>query len=57
MVRHFMRQIIRSNKGATAVEYGIICAVIVLVAMIGIVNLGGRNAVVWGNVSNQVNGR
>lgn len=43
-----------SERGATAVEYGLICALIVLGAMGAITAFGSNAVAIWNNVSNEV---
>ncbi len=45
---------LKCQSGATAVEYGIIIGMIVLVAIIGITALGSANEDNWDNVSDSV---
>lgn len=49
-----LKAVIRSRKGATAVEYGLICALIVLAAMGAITTFGSKAVGMWNNVSNEV---
>jgi pilus assembly protein Flp/PilA len=50
----FLRSLQRDQRGATAVEYGLIIALIVL-AMIGALNLvANKTGSMWNNVSTQV---
>ena len=42
------------RRGATAVEYGLICALIVLGAMGAITAFGGKVIAMWNYVSNEV---
>ena len=44
----------RDQKGATAVEYGLILALIFLAMVAGVVAVGTSTSDLWGNVSNQV---
>lgn len=44
----------RDCRGATAVEYGFLLALIVLAIMAALVELGGITTDMWNNVSNQV---
>jgi pilus assembly protein Flp/PilA len=44
----------RDQKGATAVEYGLILALIFLAMVVGVVAVGTSTSDLWGNVSNQV---
>ena len=52
MMRHPF-EIPKDEKGATAVEYGLIVALIVIVAVVGIQALGGSSASIWGNIANK----
>ena len=47
-----IRKLIRDNKGATAIEYGLIAALIAVAAITAMSNLGGQ----LGNTFNQVKG-
>ncbi|HEY0114654.1 MAG TPA: Flp family type IVb pilin [Allosphingosinicella sp.] len=47
-----IRKMIRDNKGATAIEYGLIAALIAVAAITAMSNLGGQ----LGNTFNQVKG-
>lgn len=49
-----VRKLNRDETGATAVEYGLIIALIVLAAMGAIVGLASTTIEMWGNVANQV---
>lgn len=44
-----------SDNGATAIEYGLIAALIALVIIGGLAALGGSNGGMWDNVGKQVN--
>jgi pilus assembly protein Flp/PilA len=44
----------RDQKGATAVEYGLILALIFLAMVVGVVAVGTSTSDLWGNISNQV---
>ncbi|SFJ01281.1 pilus assembly protein Flp/PilA [Sphingomonas sp. NFR04] len=51
---HALRALFHADRGATAVEYGLIIAMIVL-AMVGALSLFGNTATsMWNNVSQQV---
>lgn len=54
IVIHLIRRLIASNKGATAVEYGLIVAMIVIAIMGALGTVASKTNVMWGNVSNQV---
>jgi pilus assembly protein Flp/PilA len=47
-----IRKLIRNNKGATAIEYGLIAALIAVAAITAMSNLGGQ----LGNTFNRVKG-
>lgn len=47
-----IRKLIRDKKGATAIEYGLIAALIAVAAITAMSNLGGQ----LGNTFNQVKG-
>ena len=49
-----MKALARAERGATAVEYGLICALIVLAAMGAITTFGAKTIGMWNNVSNEV---
>ena len=46
--------IFKDDRGATAVEYGLILALIFLAMVVGVVAIGTSTRGLWGNVSNQV---
>lgn len=53
MIR-ILKKLGRAERGATAVEYGLICALIVLGAMGAITAFGTKAIGMWNNVSNEV---
>ena len=46
--------IARNEKGATAIEYGLIVALIVLALVGGVSSLGGSSGGMWGNMTDKV---
>lgn len=46
-----------NRSGATAIEYGLICALIVLACIVGITNLGGGTSGLWTQVETEVRNR
>lgn len=44
----------RDRRGATAVEYGFIVALIVITIIVSIQALAGANTAIWNNVSDKV---
>lgn len=51
---HSLTRFRNDRRGATAIEYALICAVVVLVALVGIVTLGNSVAGHYNNVADQV---
>ena len=52
-IRQTLRRLLTDKKGATAIEYGLIAALIV-VAMIGALGqLGGGAGGMWSNIANE----
>jgi pilus assembly protein Flp/PilA len=49
-----MQRFLHCRSGATAIEYGLICALIVLVCVAGITVLGGGNSGMWSNLEEDV---
>ena len=45
--------LLADRRGATAVEYGLICALIVLIMLTGLYSLAGTTISMWGNVSSK----
>lgn len=50
----FLKRLYRSCTGATVVEYGLICALIVLAAMGAIVSFGTSAVGMWDNIATEV---
>lgn len=46
--------IAHNSKGATAIEYGLILAVIALVMLVGLSQLATTNGGIWGHVVDRV---
>jgi pilus assembly protein Flp/PilA len=46
-----LRNIIRNSKGATAIEYGLIAALIAVAAITAMSSLGGKVGTTFNNVS------
>lgn len=51
---HKWRKLIASEKGATAVEYGLIIAMIVLAMIAALSNVATKTNGMWSNVSDKV---
>ena len=44
----------KDDRGATAIEYGLIVALIVIVVVVGVSALGGSTSGTWGNMAGKV---
>lgn len=53
-LKSFSARLLRCSRGATAVEYGFILALIVLVMIGALTELAGSTTGMWNNVSNKV---
>lgn len=49
-----LKALMRSQSGATAVEYGLIVALIVLAIIASLANVADKTTGMWGKVSNEV---
>ncbi|WP_293875473.1 MULTISPECIES: Flp family type IVb pilin [unclassified Sphingomonas] len=49
-----LRPALRDSRGATAVEYGLIVALIVIVMVVALKQVASANSNVWNNVSSKV---
>ena len=50
----FLAALVRDCKAATAVEYGLILALVVLGVMTALIGLGGQTQNSWGNIHDKV---
>ncbi|MBO9579389.1 MAG: Flp family type IVb pilin [Sphingobium sp.] len=50
-----IRKFIKNNKGATAIEYGLIAALIAVAAVTAMRGLGGKLQTTFNSVSNNLN--
>ena len=55
-IRTTLRRLSRDNRGATAIEYGLIVALIGVAIMGALSNLGGGVGGMWTKLSNTVQG-
>ena len=53
-IRTTLRRLRRDNRGATAIEYGLIVALIGVAIMGALSNLGGGVGGMWGKLDNTV---
>jgi pilus assembly protein Flp/PilA len=54
-IRKSMRMLGADQRGATAIEYGVIVALIAVATISGMQSLGGGVGGKWGNLSNTMN--
>ena len=54
-IRKRLRMLWTSERGATAIEYGLICALIVIAMMAGLETLAGGSGSMWGRIQSNVN--
>ena len=54
-IRTYFRTLWADRRGATAIEYGLIAALIVLAMMSGLSTLGGGVGGMWGKLGNTAN--
>jgi pilus assembly protein Flp/PilA len=51
----FIRKLVRNSKGATAIEYGLIAALIAVAAIGAMSTLGGKLTTTFNGVANNLN--
>ena len=54
-IRKMLRMLGADQRGATAIEYGLIAALIVIAMMTGLQSMGGGVGGMWGKLSNSAN--
>ena len=54
-IRKTLRMLGADQRGATAIEYGVIVALIAVASISGMQSLGGGVGGKWGNLSNTMN--
>jgi pilus assembly protein Flp/PilA len=54
-IRTYFRTLRADRRGATAIEYGLIAALIVIAMMTGLSSLGGGVGGMWGKLGNTAN--
>ena len=47
----FMRALLRDRKGATAVEYGLILALLVVAMMVSLTNVATSTSLLWNKIA------
>jgi pilus assembly protein Flp/PilA len=53
-IRTMLRRLGADRRGATAIEYGLIVALIAITMMAGLSTLGGGSKGMWGKISNRI---
>ncbi|MDM7956355.1 MAG: Flp family type IVb pilin [Blastomonas sp.] len=53
-MRHFLAQLAKSKRGATAIEYGLIVALVAIVCMTAINSMATRTTDMWDYVQTNV---
>jgi pilus assembly protein Flp/PilA len=54
-IRTILRKLRADERGATAIEYGLICALIIVAMMGGLQAMGGGSQGMWGKILANVN--
>ena len=49
-IRKFLRMLGANQRGATAIEYGLIASLIIVAMMGGLTMLGGNTGAMWGKL-------
>ena len=53
-IRNCLRLLSVDQRGATAIEYGLICALIIITMMAGLQTLAGGSNSMWGRILSNV---
>ena len=54
-IRTILRKLRADQRGATAIEYGLIAALIVIAMLTGLQSMGGGVGGMWGKLGNSAN--
>ena len=54
MLINLIRTLVRDRKGGTAIEYGLIAALIVITMIAAFVGLANTTTSMWGNVNTKI---
>ena len=54
-IRKIFRRLSADQRGATAIEYGLIASLIVIAMMAGLQSMGGASGGMWGKIGNAAN--
>lgn len=52
--QHFLKQLLHDDRGATAVEYGLIVALIVIAMIVALQGLATETVTMWTDVESEV---
>jgi pilus assembly protein Flp/PilA len=52
-MNRFLTSLHRDTRGATAIEYGLICGLIVIAVIGAMQGLGGQSGGMWGSISSK----
>ena len=53
-IRKLLRMLGANQRGATAIEYGLIAALIIIAMMGGLTALGGGSNAMWGKIRSEI---
>ena len=54
MIDRFIKRLAANRKGGTAIEYGLIAALIVITMIAAFIELANTTTGMWGNVNNKM---
>ncbi|CAN5250109.1 hypothetical protein BH10PSE15_BH10PSE15_18890 [soil metagenome] len=54
MFARLVKKLMRDHRGGTAIEYGLIAALVIITMVLTIVELGGVTSGMWNTVNNKV---
>lgn len=52
-LKRLLRRLHASTRGATAIEYALICSLLVLAMVVGLSGLGGASSGMWGKINSK----
>ncbi len=53
-MKHFFREFRSQESGASAIEYALICSLVILVTMGAFYSLGNNTAALWADIANHI---
>lgn len=54
MISHLLKRLATDRKGGTAIEYGLIAALVVIAMIASFTALADTTVTMWGNVNNKI---